>query len=153
MANRNLSCVILLGGLSVNLNHLKTRNGRKLVPENKMPNLHWNLEKQETVYKKEIQEIRTTTGISRMQKVIIHMIIFIYKYIIQLQDSFPKYAKSAIRATQTAVGTTRDISRSSWTKAREEMQTLRELLRAQLENSRNQSFGSHNSHNDCSPTQ
>ena len=24
MANRNLSCVILLGGLSVNLNHLKT---------------------------------------------------------------------------------------------------------------------------------
>ena len=23
MANRNLSCVILLGGLSVNLNHLK----------------------------------------------------------------------------------------------------------------------------------
>ena len=26
MANRNLSCVILLGGLSVNLNHLKTGN-------------------------------------------------------------------------------------------------------------------------------
>ena len=25
MANRNLSCVILLGGLSVNLNHLKMR--------------------------------------------------------------------------------------------------------------------------------
>ena len=24
MANRNLSCVILLGGLSVNLNHLKS---------------------------------------------------------------------------------------------------------------------------------
>ena len=24
----------------------KTRNGRKLVPDNKMPNLHWNLEKQ-----------------------------------------------------------------------------------------------------------
>ena len=26
MANRNLSCVILLGGLSVNLNHLKRTN-------------------------------------------------------------------------------------------------------------------------------
>ena len=25
MANHNLSCVILLGGLSVNLNHLKTK--------------------------------------------------------------------------------------------------------------------------------
>ena len=33
MANRNLSCVILLGGLSVNLNHLKapTYNGQFLL--------------------------------------------------------------------------------------------------------------------------
>ena len=30
MANRNLSCVILLGGLSVNLNHLKTTVRSKL---------------------------------------------------------------------------------------------------------------------------
>ena len=28
MANRNLSCVILLGGLSVNLNHLKSMHIR-----------------------------------------------------------------------------------------------------------------------------
>ena len=27
MGNRNLSCVMLLGGLSVNLNHLKSRLG------------------------------------------------------------------------------------------------------------------------------
>ena len=30
MANRNLSCVILLGGLSVNLNHLMTRIGPRI---------------------------------------------------------------------------------------------------------------------------
>ena len=30
MANRNLSCVILLGGLSVNLNHLKMREKEPL---------------------------------------------------------------------------------------------------------------------------
>ena len=30
MANRNLSCVILLGGLSVNLNHLKMKNVEKI---------------------------------------------------------------------------------------------------------------------------
>ena len=33
MANRNLSCVILLGGLSVNLNHLKTSSMRSGIPE------------------------------------------------------------------------------------------------------------------------
>ena len=131
----------------------KTRNGRKLVPENKMPNLHWNLGKQETVHKKEIQEIWTTSRINRIQKVIIHMIIFIYKYILQIQDSFPKYANSAVMATQIAVGTTKDISHSSWTKIKKEIQTLRELLRVQLENSKNQSYRSRNSHNDYIPTQ
>ena len=131
----------------------KTRNGRKLVLESKMPNLHWNLEKQETVHKKEIQEIRTTSRISRIQKVIIHMIIFIYKYILHIQESFPKYAKPAIIATQIAVGTTKDISRSSWMKIKKDMQTLRELLRVQLENSKNQSYRSCSSHNDCIPTQ
>ena len=33
MANRNLSCVILLGGLSVNLNHLKTQTQTETQPE------------------------------------------------------------------------------------------------------------------------
>ena len=42
MANHNLSRVILLGGLSVNLNHLKTRNGRKPTPDSKMPDLGWD---------------------------------------------------------------------------------------------------------------
>ena len=31
IANRNLSCVILLGGLSVNLNHLKTDDLRYFI--------------------------------------------------------------------------------------------------------------------------
>ena len=34
----------------------KIRNGRKLVPDTIMPNLQWNLEKQEATQKEEIQE-------------------------------------------------------------------------------------------------
>ena len=131
----------------------KTRNGRKLVSDSKMPKLHWNLEKQETTHQKEVQEISTTPGISRIQKVIIHMIIFIYKYILYIQESFPKYRKPAIIATQIAVGTIKDISRSGWRKIKKDVWTLRELLRVQLENSKNQSYGSRNRHNDCTPTQ
>ena len=33
-----------------------TRNGRKTVPDSKMPDLKWNLENQETVHKEEVQE-------------------------------------------------------------------------------------------------
>ena len=55
----------------------KTRNGRKLVPDNKMPNLSWNLEKQETVHKEQIQEIEETNKLNMIMEVSIHMIILI----------------------------------------------------------------------------
>ena len=131
----------------------KTRNGRKLVPENKMPNLHWNLEKQETVQKEEIQETQTAFRLSRIQKVIIYIIIFIYSYILQIQDSVSKYTKSVIETTQNAVGTTKDISHSSWIKIKKEMQTIHELWRAQQENFKNQLYRSRNDPNDYIPTQ
>ena len=35
MANRNLSCVILLGGLSVNLNHLKMTQSKSQIKRSK----------------------------------------------------------------------------------------------------------------------
>ena len=131
----------------------KTRNGRKLVPENKMPNLHWNLEKQETVQKEEIQETQVANRLNRMQRVIIYIIIFIHSYILQIQDTVFKYAKSVIETTQNAVRATKDISRSSWIKIQKEMQTKQELLCAHRENFKNQSYRSRNSHNDNIPTQ
>ena len=131
----------------------KTRNGRKLVPENKMPNLNWNLEKQETAQEEEVQEIQTTPRISRIQKAIIYIIIFIYSYVLEIQNSFPKYVKAATIATQNAVRATKDISRTSWINIRKEMRTIQELLRMRQANLKNQSYRSCNSFNDHSPTQ
>ena len=131
----------------------KTRNGRKLVPENKMPNLHWNLEKQETVQKEEIQETQVANRLNRMQKVIVYIIIFIHSYILQIQDTVFKYATSVMETTQNAVGTTKGISRSSWIKIQKEMQAKRELLCAHRENFKNQSYRSRNSHNNKITTQ
>ena len=76
----------------------KTRNGRKLVPDNKMPNLLWNLEKQETSHKEEIQEAEETNSLNRTLEVSIHMIIFIYSYILQIQDIVFQYTKTAAEA-------------------------------------------------------
>ena len=50
----------------------KTRNGRKGVPDNKMPNLNWTLENQETTTKEEVQEIREPpTKLDRAQETFI----------------------------------------------------------------------------------
>ena len=131
----------------------KTRNGRKLVPENKIPNLHWNLEKQETVQKEEIQETQVANRLNRMQKVIIYIIIFIHSYILQIQDTVCKYARSVMETTQNTVGTIKGISHSSWIKFQKEMQTIHELLHAHRENFENRSYRLHNSHNDNITTQ
>ena len=62
----------------------KTRNGRKLVPDNKMPNLQWNLEKQGTTHKEEVQETQETNRLNRIQEVIIYIMISIYSCILQI---------------------------------------------------------------------
>ena len=107
----------------------KTRNGRKLVPDNIMPNLHWNLEKQETTHKEEIQETQETNRLNRIQEVIIYIMISIYSCILQIQDTVFQYANSAMETTQNAIRMTKDISRSSWIKI-QEVQAKQERLRA-----------------------
>ena len=131
----------------------KTRNGRKLVPDNKMPNLHWNLEKQETAHKEEIQETQETNGLNRTQEVIIYIMIFIYGCILQIQDTVFQYTNSAIEMTQNAVRMTKDISRLSWIKIQKEVQAKQEHLRARRENFKNQLYRSRNSHSENIPTQ
>ena len=76
----------------------KIRNGRKLVPDNKMPNLFWNLEKQETLHKEEIQEVEEINSLNRTLEISIHMIIFIYSYILLIQDIMFQYAKTTAEA-------------------------------------------------------
>ena len=131
----------------------KTRNGRKLVPDNKMPKLQWNLEKQETARKEEIQETQEINKLNRIQEVIIYIMIFIYSCILQIQDTVFQYANSAIEMTQNAIRTTKDISRSSWITIQKEVQAKQEHLRAHRENFENQWYRSCNSHDKSIPTQ
>ena len=79
----------------------KTRNGRKLVPDNKMPNLHWNLEKQETTAKEEIQATEETNRLNRTREVIISMMIFIYSCILQIQGHSIPVRKNSSRSSTT----------------------------------------------------
>ena len=131
----------------------KTRNGRKLVPENKMPKLNWNLEKQERTQEEEMQEIQTTPRTSRIQRAIVYIIIFIYSYFLRIQDSVPKYVKGAMLTTRNTVRVTRNISRTSWLNIKKEMHKAQELLRTQQGNLGNQSYRSYIGLNDHSMTQ
>ena len=87
----------------------KTRNGRKTVPDHKMPNLQWNLDKQETVCKEEVQEtqeIRRTPN--RVQEAIIYIIIFIYNSILSIQHTVVHSVNSTMETTHSLVTTIRD---------------------------------------------
>ena len=94
----------------------KTRNGRKLVPDNKMPNLSWNLEKQEAPHKENIQEIKAMNNQNRTLQVIIHMTILIYSYILLVQDIVSQYTRTAAESVKRAIKTSKNFSRTNWTK-------------------------------------
>ena len=100
----------------------KIRNGRKLVPDNKMPNLSWNLEKQKTLHKDGIQKIGEIDNRNRAPQMFIQMIIIIYSYILIIQDTAFQYTKVAAEAAKRAIRTTENFSRTSWTKIQEETQ-------------------------------
>ena len=131
----------------------KIRNGRKLVPDNKMPNLSWNLEKQETVHKEQVQEIEDTNKLNRILEVPIHMIIFIYGYILVIRDIVVQYTKTATEAVKRAMRTTENFSRTSWTKIQKEAQARLKYARTCRENRKNQSYGSYGYHSGYTTTQ
>ena len=130
----------------------KTRNGRKLVPENKMPKFHGNLEKQERTKGEEAQEIQTTPKISKIQWTIISIIICIYSHLSSLQDTVLKLVEAAIVTTQRITKATSDFSRTSWRNIKEEARTAKVLLRIRQENLKNQSFKSENGFSGYSTT-
>ena len=129
----------------------KTRNGRKIVPDNKMPNLQWNLDKQETVHKEEIQEIRQTP--SRVLEAMIYIIILIYNSILSIQHTVTHRVNSTIEIAHSLVTTIGDISRTSWTRFQKEMQAKREHLQMQRENQKNQSYRSRSTFSERTTTQ
>ena len=120
----------------------KTRNGRKLVPDNIMPNLHWNLENQKTTHKEEIQETEETNRLNRTLEVIIYMMIFIYSYMLQIQDTVFQYAKTAREVTQDTIRTTKNIIRASWIKIQKEIHVRQQHSHVRSKNLENQSYES-----------
>ena len=87
----------------------KTRNGRKLVPDNKMPNLSWNLEKQEIPHKENIQEIEAMCNQNRALQMFIHITIFIYSYILLIQDIVAQARKSSSKGSKTSIKNNREL--------------------------------------------
>ena len=66
----------------------KIRNGRKTVPDSKIPNLQWNLEKQDTTRKEEIQEMQETRQTpSIIQETVIYTIILICNMLLCIQHA------------------------------------------------------------------
>ena len=100
----------------------KIRNGRKIVLDNRMPNLQWDLEKRETMRKEEVQETHEIETPSRIQEVIIYIVISIYSCILIIQNTVVQYANSTIETAQELVTTTRDISRTCWIRIQKEIQ-------------------------------
>ena len=131
----------------------KTRNGRKLVPDNKMPKLQWNLEKRGTTRKEEVQETQEINKPNRIQEVIIYIMISIYSCILQIQNTVAQYTNSAIETAQKVIRTMKDISRTSWIKIQKEVQAKQEHLHAHRGNLKNQWYRSRNSYSESTPTQ
>ena len=118
-----------------------------------MPNLDWNLEKRETLHKEDIQELEGINNENTTLQMFIHMIIFIYSYILLIQDIVSKYTKTAAETVKQAIRRTENFSRTSWTKIQEETQARLIRSRTCQENYRNQSYRSYDYHSGHTTTQ
>ena len=90
--------------------------------------------------KEEIQEVEEINSLNRTLEISIHMIIFIYSYILLIQDIVFQYAKTTAEAIKRAVRTTKNISHTIWTKIQKEVQVRLEHSRTYRENRKNQSY-------------
>ena len=77
----------------------------------------------------QIQEIEETNKLNKILEVSIHMTIFIYSYILLIQDIVVQYTKTAAGAIKRAVRTTENFSHTSWTKIQKEAQAKLEYAR------------------------
>ena len=131
----------------------KIRNGRKLVPDNIMPNLQWNLEKQEATQKEEIQETEVTDRPNKALEMIIYIMVFIYSYILLNWDTVLQYANTAREVTQNTIRMTKNIIQTRWIQIQKEIQAKQQNSHVRNENLENQSYGSHDGHDENIPTQ
>ena len=94
----------------------KTRNGRKGVPDSKMPTLNWTLENQKATPGEEtIEEIETPRHLSKIQETIICITIFIYSFLSIIRQLVRRTTKTTKEIATQLVNTSRDIRHSTRT--------------------------------------
>ena len=124
----------------------KTRNGRKFVPDNIMPKLSWNLEKQETIQQEDIQQLEETNSQNKTLLALVTTIIFIYTYLLLVNDKIFQKIKILAETVKSTIRTIEDFGRTSWTKIQEETQARLRQARTYRENLKNQSYRSYDYH-------
>ena len=91
----------------------KTRNGRKGVPDSKMPTLNWTLENQKATPGEEtIEEIETHRHLSKIQGTIICIMLFIYSFLSIIRQLVRRTAKTTREIATQLANTFRDIRHS-----------------------------------------
>ena len=99
------------------------------------------------------QEIGEVNDQNRTLQMLIHMIIFIYSYILLIQDIVFQYTNTATEAVKRAIRTTENFSHTGWTRIQEETKARLRHLRTCQENHRNQSYRSYDYHSGYTTTQ
>ena len=116
----------------------KTRNGRKLVPDNIMPNLSWNLAKQDNIKQEDIQHLEGTNRPSWTIQALFRTIIIIYTYTLLVNDVISQKVKIVAKIVENTIRAIEDFSRTSWTKIQEETHTRLSHTRTYRDNLKNQ---------------
>ena len=125
----------------------RTRNGRKLVPDNIMPKLSWNLEKQEATVQEDIQQLEGTDNPDKALEILFKIIIFTYTYILLAQDIVSQRIRTLTKTVKSAIGKIENFSCTSWAKIQANAQARLNHARTCRENLKNQLYGSYNHQN------
>ena len=131
----------------------KTRKGRKLVPDNIMPKLSWNLEKQEATEQEDIQQLERADTQNKASQILFTIIILTYTYILLVQDTVAQKIRTLTKTVKNAIGTIKNFSRTSWTKIQENTQARLRHARTCRENLKNQSYRSYDYQSGCTTSQ
>ena len=131
----------------------KIRNGRKLVPDNIMPKLSWNLEKQETTEQEDIQQLEGTNNQNKASQILFTIIIFTYTYILLAQSTVSQKIRTLTKTVKSAIGRIENFSRTSWTEIQANAQARLNHTRTCRENRKNQSYGSYDHQSGCTTSQ
>ena len=118
-----------------------------------MPKLSWNLEKQETTQREDIQQMEGINSQNRTLLVLIKTITLIYTYLLLIQDMVSQKIKIVAETVKGTIRTIENFSHTSWTRIQEEIQARLGHSRTCREKLKNQSYRSYDYHSGCTTSQ